>query len=126
MISILILTKNEALNIERCLDMVFRQEVKGEYEVVVVDSGSSDCTLEIAQRYPVRGYSIAPEEFHHARTRNFAASLAQGEFLVYLAADALPATTDWLHWLISNFSDPDVAGVYGRHLPKEGSTFERQ
>jgi len=126
MISILILTKNEALNIERCLDVVFRQEVKGEYEVVVVDSGSSDCTLEIAQRYPVRGYSIAPEEFHHARTRNFAASLAQGEFLVYLAADALPATTDWLHWLISNFSDPDVAGVYGRHLPKEGSTFERQ
>jgi rhamnosyltransferase len=124
--SILLLTKNEALNIGACLEAVYSQKDVGQLEVVMVDSSSTDATLEIAQRYPVRIEQIPAELFHHARTRNFAATLAQGAFLVYLAADALPATTDWLHTLISNFSDPSVAAVYGRHLPKTGSTLERQ
>jgi glycosyltransferase involved in cell wall biosynthesis len=125
-VSILVLTKNEEQNIGACLEAIYSQKNVGALEVVVVDSSSSDATLEIAGRYPVRIEQIPADAFHHAHTRNFAASLAQGEFLVYLAADALPATTDWLRALISNFSDPDVAGVYGRHLPKAGSTFERQ
>jgi rhamnosyltransferase len=124
--SILVLTKNEGQNIGACLEAIYSQKNVGMLEVVLVDSSSTDATLEIARRYPVRIEQIPAEAFHHARTRNFAASLAQGEFLVYLAADALPATTGWLHALVSNFSDPGVAGVYGRHLPKAGSTLERQ
>jgi glycosyltransferase involved in cell wall biosynthesis len=124
--SILVLTKNEVHNIGPCLDAVYSQKDVGTFEVVIVDSSSTDATLEIARRYPVRIEQIPAEAFHHARTRNFAASLAQGEILVYLAADALPAREDWLHSLISNFSDPGVAGVYGRHLPKMDSTLERQ
>jgi rhamnosyltransferase len=124
--SILLLTKDEAHNIGPCLDAIYSQENAGPFEVILVDSSSTDSTLEIARRYPVRIEQIPAEAFHHARTRNFAANLAQGEFLVYLAADALPATQDWLRALISNFSDADVAGVYGRHVPKPGSTLERQ
>ena len=124
--SILVLTKNEAQNIGPCLEAIYSQKHARPFEVVIVDSSSTDATLEIARRYSVRIEQIPAEAFHPARTRNFAATLAQGEFLVYLAADALPAATDWLSTLLANFSDPAVAAVYGRHLPKAGSTLERQ
>ncbi len=124
--SILLLTKNEARNIGACLDAIYGQKDAREFEVILVDSGSTDETTEIARRYPVRLEKIRPEEFHHARTRNFAAELALGQYLVYLAADALPASSDWLEALLGNFSDSGVAAVYGRHLPKAGSTLERE
>jgi rhamnosyltransferase len=124
--SILVLTKNEARNIGACLEAIYTQKDGREFEVVVVDSGSTDETTEIARRYPVRLEKIRPEEFHHARTRNLAAELAMGQYLVYLAADAFPASSHWLEALLENFSDPGVAAVYGRHLPKSGSTLERE
>jgi glycosyltransferase involved in cell wall biosynthesis len=124
-ISVLILTKNEAKHVGACLEAIFSQQTSVVFEVILVDSGSTDETLEIARKYPVKIYQIPEETFHHARTRNYAASLAQGKYLVYLAADALPVTTDWLQILISNFSDPSVGSVYGRHLPKPGATAER-
>jgi len=124
--SILLLTKNEAGNIGACLDAICAQKNAGEFEVVVVDSGSTDGTTEIVANYPVRFEKIRAEDFHHARTRNFAAGLAQGEFLVYLAADALPASNEWLEALLGNFADARVAAVYGRHMPNEGSSLERQ
>jgi rhamnosyltransferase len=124
--SVLVLAKNEAHNIGDCLDAIYSQKYVGPFEVVVVDSGSTDQTLEIARRYPVRLEQIAPGTFHHARTRNYAAGLAKGEILVYLAADAFPATEDWLCALLENFEDRQVAAVYGRHLPKVGSSLERE
>ena len=125
-ISVLVLTKNEARNVGACLEAIFSQQTSAEFEVIVVDSGSSDETLQIARQYPVKIYEVPLGTFHHARTRNHAASLAQGSYLVYLAADALPVNAEWLEVLMSNFSDPRVGAVYGRHLPKPGATSERQ
>jgi rhamnosyltransferase len=124
--SILIPTKNGGAEFDSCLRAVYSQKGVGPLEVIVVDSGSTDETLEIAQRYPVRLERISPEAFHHARTRNFAAGLANGQFLVCLSQDAVPASDAWLTALIGNFNDPAVGGVYGRHLPKLGSSIERQ
>src|SRR5215469_7786030 len=112
--SILLLTKNEARNIGACLEAIYAQKDAGNFEVLVVDSGSSDQTVEIARQYPVRLENIDPEQFHHARTRNFAARLATGQYLVYLAADALPASDEWLSALLTNFADAEVGAVYGR------------
>lgn len=124
--SILIPAKDEALNIRTCLDAVLSQASSTEFEVILVDSGSTDGTPEIVSGYPVRLYRIAPETFHHARTRNYLASLAQGAYLVYLNADAFPASPNWLNFLLSNFSDSSVGAVYGRHLPKQDCNLERQ
>jgi rhamnosyltransferase len=123
--SISILTKNEGANIRGCLDGVFSQEFRGNFEIILVDSGSTDATLEIAQGYPIRIEQIRPQEFHHARTRNFAASLGRGPILINLSGDAIPASKNWLTNMTANFSDTSVGAVYGRQLPKPGSPVER-
>ena len=123
--SILVLTKNGGAEFGVCLEAIWAQKGSGAFEVLVIDSGSTDETLEIARRYPVRIYQIPPESFHHARTRNYAASLAQGQYLVYLSQDAIPAVDNWLAALLSNFRDPLIGAVYGRQLPKAGSGDER-
>ena len=91
----------------------------------MIDSGSTDGTHEIAQKYHIRFDRIPDGTFHHARTRNYAAGLAHGDVLVYLAADAWPTNDSWLASLLSNFTDPEVGAVYGRHLPKPGVGMER-
>src|SRR5258705_13737017 len=116
--SILIPAKDEALNIRSCLDSVFAQDSSGRFEVILVDSGSTDGTPEIVEGYPVRLYRIPAKEFHHARTRNLLAQLARGEYLVYLNADAFPTSQNWLNSLLANFSDAYIDVTYGRHLPK--------
>ncbi|MGA8618636.1 MAG: glycosyltransferase [Candidatus Sulfotelmatobacter sp.] len=123
--SISILTKNEERNIGACLEAVYSQKDVGRFEVILVDSGSTDATLTIARGYPVRIEQIAAHAFHHARTRNLAASLGKGPILINLSGDAIPASESWLHNMLANFSDPGVGAVYGRQLPKPGSTMER-
>lgn len=123
--SILIPVKNERRWIGACLDAVCAQQGPA-FEVVVVDSGSSDGTLDILGRYPLRLAQIAPREFHHARTRNHLASLAAGEFLVFLGGDAIPVSPHWLKELLAPFSDGAVGAVYGRQLPRAGASLERQ
>jgi rhamnosyltransferase len=115
--SIVVLTKNAGQTWERLLQRLFSQKFNGEYEVIVIDSGSSDATVEIARRYPTRLVTIPPEEFHHGRTRNLGAGLARGEILVYITQDALPLRDDWLQKLVDNFADPGVAMVCGRQMP---------
>lgn len=123
--SITIITKNEGRNIGACLEGVFSQKNVGSFEVVLVDSGSTDGTVEIARRFPIRIEQIPPEAFHHARTRNLAASLTTGPIIVGLSGDAIPASEYWLRNMLANFSDPGVGAVYGRQLPKPGSYSER-
>ncbi len=124
--SILILCKNEERNIARCLQAVLGQRGFEESEIILIDSGSTDRTAEIAADFPVKIHHIAAESFHHARTRNYAAQLAKGESLIFLAADACPATDTWLESLLAPFGDPEVAAVYGKHLPRPGATAERR
>jgi rhamnosyltransferase len=125
-VSILILTKNGGDEFRLCLEAVFSQSEIAQSEVIAVDSGSTDGTLEMLRKFPVRVHQIPPDEFHHARTRNFIASLAQGDILVFLSQDAIPSSTSWLKAIAANFADSSVGAVYGRQLPKPGSSLERE
>jgi rhamnosyltransferase len=123
--SILIPTKNAGQEFEQCLRGVYSQRGVGSFEVIIIDSGSMDATLDIAGRYPVRVEHIASKDFHHARTRNLLADLAKGDFLVFLSQDALPTNDTWLISLLDSFHDPSIGAAYGRQLPKPGATMER-
>jgi rhamnosyltransferase len=125
-LSVLLLTRNGARDLERVLPVLFSQRSVPSLEVIAVDSGSTDGTADLLRRFPLRLVQISPQEFHHARTRNFAASLATGEILVFLSQDAIPASEYWLSRLIANFYDPTVGAVYGRQLPRERSVMERR
>jgi len=123
-ISIIIPAKNEAKNIVPCLEAIFSQDVAvtGNVEVIVMDSGSTDDTVERVRRFPqVTLLQIPPDQFGHGKTRNLGAEHAKGEFLVFLNADAIPANPSWLSHLIEPLkTHSDIAGVFSRHLPKPG------
>jgi rhamnosyltransferase len=125
-LSVLLLTRNGVHDLERLLLALYDQKDIGSLEVIAVDSGSTDGSVELLQRYPLHLEQIPAEAFHHARTRNFAAGLAHGEILIFLSQDAIPTSDRWLSKLISNFDDVEVGAVYGRQIPKRGSFAERQ
>jgi GT2 family glycosyltransferase len=79
-----------------------------------VDSGSTDATLSIASRYPVKILSIKPEEFSFGRALNLGCQAATGEFVVIASAHVYPVYKDWLEQLLAPFADPQVALVYGK------------
>lgn len=118
--SIIILTKNGERYLRSLLDAIFVQSLVNKIEVILIDSGSTDSTLEIVADYPdIRLIKIPPEEFGHGKTRNLGAKSARGEFLVYIPQDATPVGEEWLRRLLQPFSDPVVAGVYSRQLPRQ-------
>ena len=118
-ISIIIPTKNAGAGFDDCLSRIFTQKTNYKYEVIVIDSGSGDSTLNIIAKYPVRLITIKPEEFGHGKTRNLGARLATGKYLVYLTQDALPADENWLDFLLTDIaSDDEVAGAYSRTIPR--------
>lgn len=95
-ISIVILTKNGGSLFQSCLTTIFSQDIDLTYEVIVVDSGSTDDTLKSISKYPVRLFRIAPENFRFGPTRDYAFSQAKGQYLVTLSQDVVPANRDWL------------------------------
>lgn len=122
LVSIIILTKNGEQTIRSLLDGLYCQRQIECAEVMVIDSGSADGTLQIASEYPVTLTRIPPEEFGHGRTRNLGARLARGKFLLYVPQDATPVGSDWLHTLLLPFEDPAVAGVYCRQVPRSDAS----
>ena len=121
--SVIILTKNGELYFRSLLDALFSQVLDGRFEVIVIDSGSRDSTLNIVADYPdVRLYEIPPEEFGHGKTRNLDAELAHGEFLVYIPQDATPVGHNWLEKLLRPFANPSMAGVYARQVPRSDAS----
>lgn len=117
-VSIVIPTKNAGEQFRQVLSMVFSQNTELEYEVICIDSGSNDNTINIIKEFPVKLYEILPEEFGHGRTRNYGASKGKGEFIVFLTQDALPVNEQWLQRLIEVMKmDEDIAGAFGIHYP---------
>jgi len=125
-LSILILTKNGGEDFRHCLQQVYAQRGIDTAEIIVVDSGSTDGTVEFARDLGSRVEQIAPQSFHHARTRNAAAAMAQGRILVFLSQDAIPASNHWLEAITANFEDPQVGAAYGKQIPKSGASIERR
>ncbi len=124
-VSVLILTKNGEKSIGQCLNWLLLQSFK-DFEILVIDSGSNDKTLEIASTYPLRIIQMPEAKFHHAQTRNLAVSLSRGKFIVFLVQDAYPADDKWLEELLSPFSHERIAATYSRQKPQiETSPLEK-
>ncbi len=123
-VSVVIPAKNAGPIFADVLDAVARQETSFPVAVIVVDSGSSDGTLEEAQRRKnVRTIEIAPEAFGHGRTRNYAVSQSDGDLIAFLTHDAVPVGTGWLSALVAAVTQSDdIAGAFGRHIAHDDAS----
>jgi len=120
-VSIILLTKNAGKNFNRTLEKLIEQEYDGKYEIILIDSGSRDCTLDIAKKYAIQIHEIPPCKFGHGKTRNLAIELSRGAILVYLTQDAIPTNNTWLREIVKGLENHKVAGIYGRQIPKENA-----
>lgn len=115
--SVLIRTKNEAKDIAKTLSLVMDQALPPD-EIIVVDSGSTDGTVELVQQHlDVRLLTMRPENFTFGRSLNLGCAATDADIIVMLSAHAFPANRGWLNHLIQPFRDPHVAGVYGKQAP---------
>lgn len=115
-VSVVIPVKDGARHLERLLAAV-REQGGGEVELLVVDSGSSDGSVELARAGGATVQEIAPDEFGHARTRNLAMELTSGDVVCFLTQDAVPEP-GWLAAHRAAFElGEKVGAVYGPHLP---------
>ena len=120
--SVIIPTKNADRQFERVLDAVVSQKTSWLYEVLVIDSGSTDNTLNYCSEKGVRVHEIPSQEFGHGKTRNLGISLTTGEFAVMITHDALPFNEFWLAELVGAIeADENIAGAFGRHYAYEES-----
>lgn len=119
-VTVSVLTYDGEKYLDRLLTAVEGQDYGGEVDILVVDSGSTDGTLDIVAAHPsVRLHRIPNSEFGHGRTRNLVAELAAGEIVAYLTHDAVPASSSWLRELVYPFVDDSrIAAVVGKQVPR--------
>jgi glycosyltransferase involved in cell wall biosynthesis/GT2 family glycosyltransferase len=122
MISVVIPVLNGAEFLDEVLGAVTGQVIDEPFEVLVIDSGSTDGSLEIVAAHPgVRLIEIDKSEFGHGRTRNLGVQNTTGELIAFLTQDATPASEHWLSAYRDAFRLEDhVGAAFGPHLPRPG------
>lgn len=122
--SVIIPTYNAGSVLKPVLDMVTNQKAPWDYEILVIDSGSNDGTVELVQSYDnVRFHAIESKDFNHGGTRNLGVSLTSGDFIAFLTHDARPANQRWLFNLVSALEHyPNAAGAFGKHYAYEDAS----
>lgn len=123
MITIVIPVRDGGEGLDRCLKGISKQRVKEPVELIVIDSGSQDGSIALAESYGATVISIPPADFNHGSARNLAARAGSGELIVFTVQDAHAEDENWLASLVEPLqSNPAVAGVYGRQLPHGDAT----
>jgi rhamnosyltransferase len=126
-ISIIIRTYNEEKYLSELLAGINRQNV-GDLtkEVILVDSGSIDNTVQIATSFGCKIEHIKKEEFSFGRSLNIGCKVANGEILVFISGHCFPVNDYWLINLVQPMLDGEVALTYGRQLGVSTSRFSEQ
>ena len=115
-VSIVIPTKNLYKVVKRCIDSIFEKTTYSNYEVVLVDTGSTDTdvlqwykTIKINKK--IHLYSLVEPKFSYANTCNFGASKATGEYLIMLNNDTEVITPNWIELMLCDAQRKEVGTV---------------
>ena len=120
--SIVIRAYNEERYIGRLLEGIRQQTIK-DVEIILVDSGSTDGTVSVAEAFDARIVHIPSDEFTFGRSLNFGVRAATRELVVIASAHVYPVYPDWLESLLHPFEDERVALTYGKQRGYEGSKY---
>ena len=123
-VSIIIPTLNGSEFLPTLFNKIKEQKTSHDIELSIIDSGSNDDTIQIIKNFSndlkIILTQIPKSQFNHGLTRNKAIAQSNGEYIVLLTQDTIPLNEFWLENLIVPLeSDTQVAGVFGRHLPRE-------
>lgn len=120
MTSIIIPTYNAEKQIQGLCEALRSQAVSS--EIIVIDSSSSDKTVEIAESFGAKVLVVRKEDFDHGRTRTLAGKAAKGDILIYMTQDALPFDRHCIGNIARLFEDQMIAASFGRQLPYPETT----
>ncbi len=123
--SIVIRAFNEGKHLPRLLEGIRQQALK-DVEIILVDSGSTDDTVSIAEIYGARIVHIPPQEFTFGRSLNLGVQAATRELVIIASAHIYPVYPDWLERLLEPFKDAQVALSYGKQRGMETTKFSEQ
>jgi len=125
--SIVIRTLNEAEHLDDLLVMIERQITDAlEWEVVLIDSGSTDGTVEIAQRHGCKITTITKQEFSFGRSLNRGCYFGSGDILVLISGHCVPVDRHWLQNLCQPLIDGGISYSYGRQVGDDGSYYSER
>ena len=109
-VSIIVASYNNQDTIGECLKSILAQNYPADhFEVIVMDGGSKDNTVKIAEQFPVKVFSIP---INCPAAYNYAHKIAQHPILGFIDSDA-KVEADWLRKLVPHLTEPNVAGVSG-------------
>jgi rhamnosyltransferase len=117
--SVVVRAKDKEQTIERALRGLRAQTV--ELEIILVDSGSTDRTVELARPYCDQVITIPAEAFTYGRALNLGAEHARGEVVFALSAHCVPPSPEWAEVSLGAYSDSDVAGTWGPPTRPDGA-----
>jgi len=94
------------------------------FEIIVVDGGSTDCTIDLIKQYPIK-FVIESKRSGISAARNLGISNSKGDIVVFLDDDAI-AENDWLESLVKPFEDERIVGASGKVIPIKNTLFNRE
>lgn len=124
LVSIIIRTLNEEKYLDELLSAIDAQEKNGFLcEVIIVDSGSTDKTLEIADKHKAKLTYISKQDFSFGRSLNIGCEFAGGEYLVFISGHCVPVNKNWLQDLVNPLIKNQSDYVYGRQIGRDTTKF---
>lgn len=121
-VSIVIRAYNEDEHLEKLLLGLSVQTIEP-HEIILVDSGSTDQTVDIARRYGLKIVPIEKAEFTFGRALNYGCRAATGDICVFASAHTYPVYDTWLEGLVAPFENDRVAVSYGRQIGNDSNKF---
>jgi len=125
-VSVVIRTLNEAQYLSDLLEMIRRQETSFDVEVVLIDSGSTDQTVEIASSYGCRITYITKQEFSFGRSLNRGCEFSTGDILVFISGHCVPVDRHWLQNLCQPIAAEKVTYTYGKQIGDDDSNYSER
>jgi rhamnosyltransferase len=126
-LSIIIRTYNEEKYLPELLSSLRLQDI-GDFkmEIILVDSGSTDETVQIAKSFGCRIEFIKKDDFSFGKSLNIGCSIATGKILVFISGHCIPANNSWLINLVRPIISNQVSLTYGKQIGINSSKFSEK
>ena len=126
--SIIIRTLNEERYLQELINSIKKQVVASEdkIEIIIVDSGSTDKTLEIAKKNKLKIVFIKKENFSFGRSLNVGCNASTGDLLVFISGHCIPVNNNWLYKLCHTLKNDSSDYNYGRQIGTKESYYSEQ